>query len=274
MPFAKVCDLNMYYERRGSGPRLLYVGGTGGDLRRKPTVFDRPLAQHFDILTYDQRGLGQTKGPRYDYTMADYAEDAKALLDLVGWDKCHYMGVSFGGMVGQEFAIRYPERLDRVVWCCTSSGGAGGASYPLHKYMDDTLEQRARRQLTNADLRHDPAWQAAHAAEFQTMLDTLMEGLRIGRDDPELVAGQKRQLLARAGLDTYDCLPSLRLPILICAGKYDGIAPIANQHALHQQIPNSRLEFFEGGHGFLAEDPRAFEAITAFLKEIDDGSRN
>jgi 3-oxoadipate enol-lactonase len=215
--------------------------------------------------------LGQTKGPAYDYTMQDYAEDAKALLDYIGWDKCHYMGVSFGGMVGQEFAIRYPERLDRVVWCCTSSGGAGGASYPLHKHLDDTLEQKARRQLTNADLRHDLAWQAANAAEFQTMLDTLMEGLRIGSDDPELVAGQNRQVMARAGLDTYDRLPSIHLPLLICAGKYDGIAPISNQHALQKQVAGARLEFFEGGHGFLAEDPRAFEVITAFLSRTENG---
>src|SRR5688500_5250509 len=95
MPFIDVRDLQVYYERQGTGPRLLFISGTGGDLRRRPSVFERPIAEHFEILSYDQRGLGQTSKPAADYTMADYAEDAVALLDAVGWDRCHVMGVSF-----------------------------------------------------------------------------------------------------------------------------------------------------------------------------------
>src|SRR5439155_11864610 len=113
MAFIAVRDLEMWYEQQGSGPRLLHISGTGGDLRRRPNVFEKPIAQEFEILSYDQRGLGQTSKPATDYTMADYAEDAIALLDAVGWDRCHIMGVSFGGMVAQELAIRYPERIDR-----------------------------------------------------------------------------------------------------------------------------------------------------------------
>ena len=86
MPFAQIRDIRMYYERRGSGPRLLYISGTGGDLRAG-RVFEGPLAEGFDLLAYDQRGLGQTDKPDVPYTMADYAEDAAALLDHVGWDR-------------------------------------------------------------------------------------------------------------------------------------------------------------------------------------------
>lgn len=86
MPFVVVRDLNLYYELAGTGPRLLYINGTGGDLRRKPNVFDSPLAERFTILSYDQRGLGQTDRPATPYTMADYAEDANALLDAMGWN--------------------------------------------------------------------------------------------------------------------------------------------------------------------------------------------
>jgi 3-oxoadipate enol-lactonase len=100
--FVEVGDLQIYYERAGAGPRLLYISGTGGDLRRRPSVFERPIAQHFEIVSYDQRGLGQTAKPDRDYTMAEYAEDAVGLLDALGWDRCHVMGVSFGGMVAQE----------------------------------------------------------------------------------------------------------------------------------------------------------------------------
>ena len=132
MPFVRVGDIEVYYERGGSGPRLLFISGTGGDLRRRPSVFERPIARHFEILTYDQRGLGQTSKPDREYTMAEYAADAVGLLDAVGWDRCHVMGVSFGGMVAQEMAIRYPMRVDRVVLACTSSGGAGKPETPTY----------------------------------------------------------------------------------------------------------------------------------------------
>jgi 3-oxoadipate enol-lactonase len=271
MAFIGVRDLQLWYEQQGSGPRLLFISGTGGDLRRRPSVFERPIAQHFEILSYDQRGLGQTSKPATDYTMLDYAEDAIGLLDVVGWDRCHIMGVSFGGMVAQELAIRYPERVDRVVLACTSSGGAGNPSYPLHLHLDDSLEERARRQLALSDLRRDPAWQAAHADEFATLVEQTLAGFNVGGDEPGRAAGYQRQILARKGHHTYDRLPRISAPVFICGGKYDGIAPIANQEALLSQIPNARLELFEGGHAFLNEDPRAYDRVVAFLQgDLDD----
>jgi 3-oxoadipate enol-lactonase len=265
MPFIRVRDLHMYYERAGTGPRLLYISGTGGDLRRRPSVFERPIAQRFDVLAYDQRGLGQTSRPGRDYTMADYAEDAKALLDAVGWERCHVMGVSFGGMVGQELALRYPERVERLVLACTSSGGAGHSSYPLHEHLDDSLEQRARRQVILSDIRRDAQWQPAHAGEFEQLVGQILAGIQVGADEPERFEGYRRQILARKQHDTYERLPQLRMPVFIGGGKYDGIAPVANQQALRGQIPHARLELFDGGHAFLVEDPRAYETIIAFL---------
>ncbi|MCA1553157.1 MAG: alpha/beta hydrolase [Chloroflexi bacterium] len=270
MPFIQIRDLQMYYERGGSGARLLYISGTGGDLRRKPSVFERPIARELEILAYDQRGLGQTSKPDYDYTMADYAEDATALLDAVGWERCHVMGVSFGGMVGQELALRHPERVERLVLACTSSGGAGNPSYPLHEHLDDTLEQRARRQVQLSDIRRDEQWQREHVDEFHQIFEQTLVGIKVGTDEPQRVEGYHRQLHARRGHDTFDRLPQLRLPVFICGGKYDGIAPVANQQAMLRQIPNARLQLFEGGHAFLIEDLHAYERISAFLKgELD-----
>jgi len=180
------------------------------------------------------------------------------------------MGVSFGGMVAQELAIRYPERLDRVVMCCTSSGGAGNPSYPLHLHLDDTLPERAARQVRLSDLRRDDAWCAAHPDELKAVVDQTLAGALVGADEPGRAEGYRRQLLARKGLDTYERLPSITAPVFICGGRYDGIAPVANQLSLERQIPNNRLELFEGGHAFLNEDPRAYERVIAFLKgELD-----
>ena len=265
MPFAAVRDIQMYYEIRGAGPRLLYISGTGGDLRRSPNAFDSPLTEHFEVLAYDQRGLGQTDKPDVAYTMADYAADADELLHAVGWDECLVMGISFGGMVAQEVALRYPNRVTRLVLGCTSSGGQGGASYPLHELAQLSPQDWARRVVELSDLRRDAAWQAANGQEFRTLIDEML-AIRAGSaTEPSAAVGARRQIEARQKHDTYSRLPQLGMPVLICGGRYDGVAPVANQEALRRQITTARLALFEGGHLFFTQDPRAFEDITVFL---------
>jgi len=266
MPFITVRDLRMYHEIRGKGPRLLVISGTGGDLRRSPSIFEMPIAQHFEILAYDQRGLGQTSRPDIPYAMADYADDANALLGAVGWDRCLVMAISFGGMVAQEFALRFPHRVERLVLASTSSGGAGGASYPLHELADLTVEEYARKIVYLSDTRRDAVWQAANPSQFQFLLDQTLAGLQVGADEPGRKTAARRQLEARALHDTYDRLPNLQIPVYICGGRYDAIATPANLEAMQEQIPGARLELFEGGHLFFMQDPRAFEHIVAFLQ--------
>lgn len=266
MPFAAVRDLNMYYEIRGTGPRLLSISGTGGDLRRSPNIFGMPIARHFRILGYDQRGLGRTSRPDIPYRMADYADDADGLLDAVGWRRCAVLGISFGGMVAQEFALRYPHRVKCLVLACTSSGGAGGASYPLHELIHLPAGAYVRRILQLSDTRRDAAWQAANPIRFQALVDQTLKDLRVGADEPGRPIGAYRQMEARARHDTYERLPALRMPVYICGGRYDGIAAPARLAAMQKQIPGARLELFEGGHLFFLQDPRALERIEAFLR--------
>lgn len=266
MPFITVRDLQMYYKIRGKGPRLLIISGTGGDLRRSPNIFEMPIAQHFKILAYDQRGLGRTSRPDIPYTMVDYADDANALLNAVGWDRCLVMGISFGGMVAQEFALRYPHRVERLVLACASSGGAGGSSYPLHELANLPLDEYVRHILRLSDIRRHAVWREANSAQFQALLDETLSGLRVGADEPGRQMGARRQLEARAHHDTYDRLPNLQMPVYICGGLYDAIAKPLNLKAMQEQIPGSRLEMFEGGHLFYVQDPRAFDRITAFLR--------
>jgi len=93
----------------------------------------------------------------------------------------------------------------------------------------------------------------------------------VGAEEPGRETGARRQIEARKKHDTYNQLPDLRMPVFICGGRYDGIAPVANLEAIHKQIPQSRLELFEGGHLFLLQDPAAFEHIITFLQDGLDG---
>jgi len=166
MPLAKVGSIEVYFEKAGAGPRLLYISGTGGDLRIKPNVFDGPLPKHFEVLAFDQRGMGRTSKPDHPYCMADYADDAAGLMDAVGWDQALVMGVSFGGMVAQELALRDPPKVRRLVLACTSPGGEGGSSFAFHEIGHLDREARARMLIPISDTRWDAAWSITTCRRF------------------------------------------------------------------------------------------------------------
>lgn len=269
MPTARIGDLDVHHEIAGEGPPLLFIGGTGGDLRTKPNVFDGPLVDHFTVCAYDQRGLGRTSKPDRPSTMADYGADAAGLLDHLGWTDVAVVGVSFGGMVAQELAIARPDLVRRLVLCCTSSGGAGAASYPLHELRDLPPGDRRRRQLAISDTRFDEAWQAAEPEAAGKQLARMAAADEAtaawAAADPDAAMGARRQLEARKDHDTWDRLDRITAPTLVAAGRYDGIAPVANSEALVERIPDARLDVFEGGHLFLLQDRRAWSVILEFL---------
>jgi 3-oxoadipate enol-lactonase len=264
------CDLGpitVYFEQAGTGERLLFISGTGGDLRHKPSVFDGPLASRYEVLAYDQRGLGQTSVPEGPYTMADYGDDAAALATARGWDSCLVVGVSFGGMVAQELAIRHPHLVRRLVLVCTSSGGAGGASIPFDELATLKGEARAARQIEMMDDRWDDDRRTTHAAEWKLMLNAMSDYLRDEEPASEPAKGSALQLEARRHHDTWDRLAGISAPTLVAGGRYDGIAPPRNSENLARQIPGAQLAFFEGGHQFLWQDPAAYPRILAFLAD-------
>ncbi|HEY4940499.1 MAG TPA: alpha/beta hydrolase [Rhizomicrobium sp.] len=264
MTFAKIGDLDVYYERAGSGPPLLFISGSGADLRIKPNQMDGPLPKAFDVLSYDQRGLGQTSKPDAPYTMADYADDAARLMDHVGWKSAKVIGVSFGGMVAQEFVLRHPAKVERLVLACTSPGGAGGASYPFHNIEHMGREERARHMIPISDTRRDAAWQKANAEMYEQF--AAMAASDPYADEPGRGKGYSRQLEARSKLDTYERLSRIACPVLIAAGRFDGIALPATQEKMAARIKGARLQFFEGGHLFMIQDRAAMPAMIEFLK--------
>lgn len=263
MPRVTVNGIELYYERAGAGPPLLFISGTGADLRNKPNQFDGPLTRSFDMVTHDQRGLGQSEKPDRPYSMADYADDAAGLLDHLGWDSAHVIGVSFGGMVAQELVLRHPHRVKRLVLACTSPGGAGGASFPFHEIGHLKGLARARYMIPISDTRRDEAWAAAHPDQYEKLVE--LSSADPFADEPGRAEGALRQLEARRDHDTWDRLPDIECPVLIAAGRYDGIALPGTQEKMAARIPGAKLQFFEGGHLFMVQDRTAVRAITDFL---------
>ena len=263
MPVSTVNGLELGWERLGSGPRVLFCNGSGRSLADARPMLEY-LAGELDLLAWDYRGFGESELPGGSYTMADLAADAVGVLGLAGWDSCRIVGVSFGGMVAQEFAVTYPERVERLALVCTSSGGEGGSSYPLQELFELPEEELAAVGLKVVDSRWDEGWFEAHPSDRAVAERFAPKG----PPEPGDAGGAHRaQLEARAGHDVWDRLPSITCPTLVACGRYDGIAPVENGRAIASRVAGAELREYEGGHAFLLQDPAAMGDLVAFLRE-------
>jgi len=269
--FADLGTHKIFYKIRGSGPKLLLISGTNSDTRHSPSIYDVPNADQFEILTFDHRGMGQSSAPESvpetPLSMHSYADDIARLLDHVGWQKTSVVAVSFGGMVAQHFALRHPQKINRLALCCTSSGGAGGSSYPLHDLIDYSAEDYAKFIMKYMNITHDDAWQATNPRRAQKEYEFFLQGAKDSHSTPEKLAAMKAQFTVRASHDCYDALTTLTIPCLVACGADDGVAPPENSRALADIIPAAQLKIFKGGHMFLKEDASAWPALFNFLKD-------
>lgn len=262
MPTDRINGHDLYWERHGQGPPVLFLNGSGATLATAGPLV-AVLGRRLDVVAFDQRGLGRSSTVAEPYAMADLAADALALADHVGWERFGLLGVSFGGMVAQEVAVTAPGRIERLALLCTSPGGAGGASYPLHQLADLPPAERDRARLGLLDTRFTPAWLADHPSD--RALVAAMAGRAGPERSEEVLAGERLQLAARAGHDVYDRLGAITCPTLVAAGRYDGIAPPANGAAIAAAVSGAELRLYEGGHMFFLQDPGALGDIEAFL---------
>jgi len=150
-------ELNV--QRSGSGEKLLFCNGSGTTLATSQGLLRR-WAESFELLCFDYRGMGASTPVCQPYTMADVAADVVALLDQVGWQRVAIAGWSFGGMVAQELAVTWPERVERLALLSTSPGGSV-PSFPLDSLAQLPPRERSQQMLQLMDRRWSPEWLAA-----------------------------------------------------------------------------------------------------------------
>lgn len=253
--------LTFAYERVGEGPPLLLLIGSGSSVASMQLLID-VLAARFDVAANDPRGMGESDVAPGPWTMADGAADALALADHLRWPTFRLFGISFGGMLAQELAVTWPERVERMVLACTSPGGGGGSSHPLDELADLEPEQARRVGALLLDTRFTPSWLAEHPN------DRGLAEMVAGRPKPvdadhERAAAE--QMRARAAHDVWDRLSAITCPTLVAGGRYDGIAPPSNGDNIASRIVGAERRLYEGGHAFFAQDERALPEMQDFL---------
>jgi 3-oxoadipate enol-lactonase len=262
LPTIAANGIELYYERCGDGPRLLFLNGSGSSIASSELLI-KMFTNDFEVIAHDQRGLGRSAIPPGPYTMAEYAADAVAVLDHVGWARTRVVGVSFGGMVAQELAVTWPERVERLALLCTSPGGTGGSSYPLHELAELPDADRSRTALRLLDSRFTPQWLASHPSD--RALAEMMAARRNAAKTEDQQRGESLQLEARRRHDVCDRLVRITCPTLVASGRFDGIAPPDNGEAIAERVGAADLHVYQGGHAFFAQDPAALPDVLAFL---------
>ena len=127
MPHAEVAGRNLHYVREGEGEPLLLIQGLSGNHMHWGDDFLGLLHPHFDVIAYDHRGIGHSDPAGGPFTIADLADDAAGLLDALGIESAHVLGISMGGMTAQELALRHPEKVRTLALGCTYAGGEDSA---------------------------------------------------------------------------------------------------------------------------------------------------
>lgn len=254
MPFMRVPGARIHYVVEGAGEPLLMIRGYGSHLGWWEPSFRRALAERFSLILYDHRGTGESVHEGGDYTVAVLANDAVALLRGLGIGKARVFGLSMGGMVAQEIALREPELVDTLVLGATHCGG-DKAVPPEPEVMRILL---ARAELASGSELPaewvDAVFTPGYAREDPEAVAAYLERAAALPTPPEIV---RLQALAVAAFDSWERLPSIAVPTWILHGERDAIVPPRNALVLESRIPFARAVFLPGtGHDFTAQNPR------------------
>lgn len=251
--------MRIAWEERGSGHPLLLIQGLGyARWSWEPVV--GPLAERHRVLFFDNRGIGESDKPAGPYTARQMADDASQVLDEAGADAAHVVGASLGGMIAQELAVLAPERVAKLVLCCTHPGVPYGLPMPepsvrLFREAATLAPEVALRRFVDNALGDDPPAGVADELYRRRLENPL---------DP---AGWQAQAAASAGFEAWDRVGAIRQQTLVLAGDEDNVVDHRNSELLAERIPGARLELFPGtGHLFFWERPdEVAAALTEFL---------
>jgi 3-oxoadipate enol-lactonase len=260
MPKATVTGIGLYYEIHGRGEPLILTAGMGGDHRSWfPQM--RDFARHFTVITFDGRGIGKTDRPSGLYSFGTLAADVIGLLDHLSLDRAHILGESLGGIVAQEVAIGYPQRVRKLILANTSVGrGADMQVHPALMKAYGGPEGATEATFDPSKVNVGKAMRAMIALSFNSRIYRLgmmlMATLYV---KPSAFKGMAEQIQAISAHSTLDRLQLIQSPTLVITGTGDRIVPPAMSDILVGRIPNARLIKVEGGsHALHVEMKRRF----------------
>lgn len=255
------------WQERGAGTPLLLVMGQAFGCRMWHRGVPMLSAQH-RVLTFDNRGIGQSEVPRHSFSIADLAADARAVLDATGVEQAHVYGVSMGGLVAQELALTSPRRVKSLILGCT---GAQDGSYRPRGGRGSLLRFVPRRLV----LRLLPGVVTKALYGVSPPPESVREDLAILASTPAPRWVIDQQARAIEAFESHSRVSSLRVPTLVLHGTHDRVVPLARGEELAALIPGACLcVLANAGHNYLTEAAdKANGAVLRFLADVDQERR-
>jgi pimeloyl-ACP methyl ester carboxylesterase len=257
MEKVQVGDILMCYRTMGEGHPLVLIMGLTATMDWWDPEFLDELSSRFRLLIFDNRGAGRSEAPPGDLYIKQFAEDTVGLMEAVGFDSAHVLGISMGGMIAQELALDHPDKVEKLVLCATFCGGQEAVyadKEVLMKLIDrsGTEEERVRKTIS---LLFPEGWLEKNPEYFHDFLDRYNQA-------PTTDENAARQFMATVRFSTFDRLPQIDKPTLVACGTEDIVIPAANSEILAERIPGARLVEFDGaGHGFINQCREEFTPV-------------
>ena len=262
MPYAKVNDINLYYEVHGEREPLVLNSGGGGRVESQELRI-AALSPEYQVIVYEVRGAGRTDSPDIPYTMEMFGNDLAGLLDSLDITSAHVFGESFGSVIAMVFAHQYSERVRSLILASSSPGGTHNV------YSQETLDDIPKLTMMSPEERVD-----MQIRRFMTQ--------KFIKDNPEYVEKQKKTMLEAAidsaqstarilqavrAYNSYDRLPEINVPTLIVHGEADATLLVENGRIVASRIPNAELVTFpDTGHMLLEAGDELYRVMKDFLK--------
>jgi 3-oxoadipate enol-lactonase len=253
MPFLEANGAQVHFELSGpaSAPVLMFSNSLGTNLTMwTPQV--EVLGQRYRVLRYDTRGHGQSAVTPGPYKIPQLANDVLGLLDRLGIEKVSFCGLSMGGMIGMTLALRVPDRVRKVILCCTAPKLGSAETWNARIA---SVQKGGMAAVTDAVLErwYTPPFRATEPQQIQRTKQMLLT------TPPE---GYVANCEAIRDEDLREAIPGIRIPTLILMGKYDPVVPLADGRFMAERIRGSK--YVESPAAHLAN----IEASDVFTKEL------
>jgi len=274
--YAEVNGVKLCYEINGEGYPLFLIHGFGA--KKESWIAQVPeLSKHFKVITVDNRGAGKSERPDSEYTMEVFADDINALMGHLGIEKANIAGWSLGGMIVQNFILKYPEKVNKLILINTNYGFPDEGGPTVYKNM----------RLSELEMKKvDPAkawWQGARSGFYMKFRKELEAnpskkwyGLWSAEEMIEMStidAPTEKDINIQAGAlkthDTFERLNTVKSPTLLLTASHDKLTPKISMEGIHEKIPNSTLVVIDkAGHNSpLEKTPEVNQKIIDFLKD-------
>lgn len=270
MPFAKVGDIDVYYEIHGplDAPPLVLIGGWASYrwiwFRQIPT-----LKQKYKCIVFDNRGSGKSSKPDIPYTIEMLAADTAGLMDSLGIQTAHVLGISMGGLIAQQVAISYPEKVRSLILVSTHFGGPN--MIPMDDKTLALLIALPTETISNEQAR-EMRYRATFSEQFlRENRDVIEQTNEWAEKHVAPLFAQVRQSTAVANFNGEEEVKNITVPTLIIHGDSDKAVPTKNGELLNNNIPHSRLSLIKGGSHFsIIEKYEEFNNIVMnFIDEME-----